>query len=77
VFVDGYSDPALRELLSTRFQEPYLQAIKTELGLPEQTVLLLIDVLVGTMLHRMGITGAPMATDDVTALIELVVRQLG
>jgi AcrR family transcriptional regulator len=75
VFVDAYSDPSLRELLSTRFQAPYLEALKAALDRPEPTLLLLIDVLTGTMLHRMGISGAPMADADVEALTEMVLSQ--
>jgi AcrR family transcriptional regulator len=72
VFVDAYSDPTLRALLATRFQEPYLLALKEKLAQPESTILLLIDVITGTMLHRMGIAGAPMVDADVTALTEMV-----
>ncbi|RKT52418.1 TetR/AcrR family transcriptional regulator [Saccharothrix australiensis] len=75
VFVDAVSDPALREVLSTRFQAPYLRALQDVLGEPEHRVLLFIDVVVGTLLHRMGITGAPMVDADVTALTEMIVRQ--
>ncbi|TDP94913.1 TetR/AcrR family transcriptional regulator [Labedaea rhizosphaerae] len=72
VFVDAYSDPTLRELLSTRFQAPYLEALQAKLDQPEAEILLLIDVVAGTMLHRMGITGSPMAKTDVTALTDMV-----
>ena len=74
VFVDAYSDPTLRELLSTRFQAPYLEALQAKLGQPEAKILLFIDVVAGTMLHRMGIAGAPMTASDVTALTEMVLR---
>ncbi len=75
VFVDAVSDPRLREVLTTRFQAPYLRALRDELGEPENRVLLLIDVVVGTLLHRMGISGAPMVDADVTALTEMVLHQ--
>ncbi|TDD38742.1 TetR/AcrR family transcriptional regulator [Saccharopolyspora elongata] len=74
VFVDAVSDPALREVLSTRLQDPYRIALQEALGEPENRVLLLIDVVVGTLLHRMGMTGAPMVDEDVTALAEMVLR---
>jgi AcrR family transcriptional regulator len=74
VFVDAVSDPALREVLSTRFQDPYRLALQDALGEPENRVLLLIDIIVGTLLHRMGMTGAPMVDADVTALTEMVLR---
>ncbi|WP_460443801.1 TetR/AcrR family transcriptional regulator [Amycolatopsis cihanbeyliensis] len=74
VFVDAVNDPGLREVLSTRFQAPYLRALQDALGEPENRVLLLIDVVVGTLLHRMGMTGEPMADADVTALAEMVLR---
>ncbi|MEU7526124.1 TetR/AcrR family transcriptional regulator [Saccharothrix sp. NPDC042600] len=74
VFVDAVSDPALREVLATRLQDPYRRALEEALGEPEHRVLFLIDVVVGTLLHRMGMTGAPMVDADVTALIEMVGR---
>ncbi|GAB2671744.1 TetR/AcrR family transcriptional regulator [Saccharopolyspora gloriosae] len=72
VFTDGVSDPALREVLATRLQDPYRLALQDALGEPEHRVLFLIDVVVGTLLHRMGMTGAPMVDADVTALVEMV-----
>ncbi|WP_433260753.1 TetR/AcrR family transcriptional regulator [Actinosynnema sp. CS-041913] len=72
VFVDAVSDPALREVLSTRLQDPYRLALQDVLDEPEHRVLLLIDTVVGTLLHRMGMTGAPMVDADVSALIEMV-----
>jgi AcrR family transcriptional regulator len=74
VFVDAISDPDLREILSTRLQDPYRLALQNALGEPENRVLLLIDVVVGTLLHRMGMTGGPMVDADVTALIEMVLH---
>jgi AcrR family transcriptional regulator len=74
VFVDAVSDPALREVLATRFQAPYLRALQDALGEPENRVLLLIDIIVGTLLHRMGMTGAPMVEADVNALAEMVLH---
>ncbi|MEV0704904.1 TetR/AcrR family transcriptional regulator [Saccharopolyspora sp. NPDC050389] len=74
VFVDAVSDPALREILSTRLQDPYRIALQDALGEPENRVLLFIDVVVGTLLHRMGMTGEPMVDADVTALVEMVLR---
>ncbi|MEV4095719.1 TetR/AcrR family transcriptional regulator [Streptosporangium saharense] len=72
VFSDAVSDPALREILATRLQDPYRIALQDALGEPETRVLFLIDVIVGTLLHRMGMTGEPMAAADVTALTEMV-----
>ncbi|GAA4411953.1 TetR/AcrR family transcriptional regulator [Actinokineospora soli] len=74
VFVDAVSDPALREILSTRLQDPYRIALQEALGEPENRVLLFIDTVVGALLHRMGMTGAPMVDADVAALTEMVVR---
>ncbi|GAB2975821.1 TetR/AcrR family transcriptional regulator [Saccharothrix stipae] len=74
VFVDAMSDPALREILSKRLQDPYLRALRDALGEPEDRVLLIIDITVGTLLHRMGMTGAPMVDADVTALIGMLLR---
>lgn len=72
VFSDGVSDPAVRELLATRLQEPYRVALQRALGEPEQRVLFLIDVVVGALLHRMGMTGEPMVDAEVDALVEMV-----
>ncbi|WP_028924002.1 TetR/AcrR family transcriptional regulator [Pseudonocardia acaciae] len=73
VFSDAVSDPALREVLSSRLQEPYRRALGDALGEPDARVLLLIDVVVGTLLHRMGMTGRPMVDSDVGELVEMVV----
>jgi AcrR family transcriptional regulator len=74
VFSDAVSDPALREVLSARLQDPYRLALQDALGEPENRVLFFIDVVVGTLLHRMGMTGEPMVDADVTALVEMVLR---
>ncbi|NUP77554.1 MAG: TetR/AcrR family transcriptional regulator [Nonomuraea sp.] len=74
VFSDAVSDPALREVLSTRLQDPYRLALQDALGEPEHRVLFFIDVTVGTLLHRMGMTGAPMTDGDVEALVEMLLR---
>jgi AcrR family transcriptional regulator len=77
VFSDAVSDAALRELLATRFQEPYRILLQEALGASEQQVLFLVDVVAGTLLHRMGITGEPMVDEDVDALVDLVTRTRG
>jgi len=76
VFTDAVGDPALREVLSTQLQDPYRIAFQEALGEPENRVLFVIDVVVGTLLHRMGMTGEPMVEADVDALVEMVVREL-
>jgi AcrR family transcriptional regulator len=77
VFSDAVSDPALREILSTRLQDPYRIALQEALGEPENRILFFIDVVVGTLLHRMGMTGEPMVEEDVDALIRMILRELG
>ncbi|WJV50810.1 TetR/AcrR family transcriptional regulator [Streptomyces flavofungini] len=72
VFSDAVSDPALREILSTRLQEPYRRTLEEALGEPEHRVLFFIDVVVGVLLHRMGMTGEPMVDRDVDALVDMV-----
>ncbi|MCX4745327.1 TetR/AcrR family transcriptional regulator [Kitasatospora sp. NBC_01287] len=72
VFSDAVSDPALREILSAQLQEPYRLALQKALDEPADRVLFFIDVVVGTLLHRMGMTGEPMAEADVDALVEMV-----
>jgi hypothetical protein len=74
VFSDAVNDPALREILSTRLQEPYRLALQDELGEPPHRIRLLMDVVTGTLIHRMGMTGEPMADTDVAALTEMVLR---
>lgn len=77
VFSDAIRDAALREMLAARFQEPYKLALEEALGEPEHRVLFLIDVVTGTLLHRMGMTGEPMSSRDVTALVAMAQGQLG
>ncbi|MFC6883816.1 MULTISPECIES: TetR-like C-terminal domain-containing protein [Actinomadura] len=72
VFSDAVSDPALREILASRLQEPYRLALQEAWDEPEHRILLFIDVIIGTLLHRMGMTGEPMVDSDVTVLTEMV-----
>jgi AcrR family transcriptional regulator len=72
VFSDAVSDADLREVLSSRLQDPYRRALQDALGEPEHRVLFLIDAVVGILLHRMGMTGEPMVDADVDALVEMV-----
>jgi AcrR family transcriptional regulator len=74
VFSDAVSDPALREILATRLQDPYRLALGEALGDPDDRVLFFIDVVVGTLLHRMGMTGEPMVDGDLAALAEMASR---
>jgi AcrR family transcriptional regulator len=74
VFTDAIGDPALRHILSTQLQDPYRIALQEALGEPEQRVLFFIDVVIGTLLHRMGMTGEPMVKADVDALVEMIQR---
>lgn len=76
VFSDAVSDPDLRQILSTRFQEPYKIALQEALGEPEHQVLFFIDVVSGSLLHRLGMTGEPMVEADVTALARILLREL-
>jgi AcrR family transcriptional regulator len=76
VFTDAVNDPALRAILSGQLQEPYLIALREALHEPDERVLFFIDVMVGTLLHRMGMTGEPMADTDVDALIDMVLHAL-
>ena len=71
---DAIGDPAVRQLLSTQLQDSYRIALQEALGEPEHRVLFVIDVVIGTLLHRMGRTGEPMV--DADALAEMVVREL-
>ncbi|MGH3376203.1 MAG: TetR/AcrR family transcriptional regulator [Actinoallomurus sp.] len=76
VFTDAVTDPDLRQILSTQLQAPYLHVLHDVLGEPENRALLIIDVIVGTLLHRMGMTGEPMVDADVDALVEMILRSL-
>ena len=71
VFTDAVNDPGLRQTLSERLQDPYRRALEGALGIPTARVLLLVDVVVGTLLHRIGISGEPMVADDLEVLIEM------
>ncbi|MFD0413498.1 TetR/AcrR family transcriptional regulator [Streptomyces sp. NPDC127108] len=72
VFSDAVSDPDLREILSARLQDPYRLALQEALDEPEHRVLFFIDVVVGVLLHRMGMTGEPMVDRDVDALVDMI-----
>jgi AcrR family transcriptional regulator len=72
VFTDAVNDPALRQILSSELQDPYRLSLQDALGEPENRVLFLIDVVVGTLLHRMGMTGAPMVDADIDALVDMI-----
>lgn len=76
VFTDAIGDPGLREILSTQLQDPYREVLTATLGLSEQRVLFFIDIVIGTLLHRMGMTGEPMVESDVDALIQMLQREL-
>ncbi|MEV6600466.1 TetR/AcrR family transcriptional regulator [Actinoplanes sp. NPDC051346] len=77
VFSDAINDPALRTILSERLQEPYRLTLQEALGEPDDRILLLIDIVTGTLLHRMGMTGEPMVDADVAVLVEMVLRTFG
>ncbi|WP_427889614.1 TetR/AcrR family transcriptional regulator [Kribbella sp. GL6] len=76
VFTDAIGDPALREILAVQLQDPYRKVLMETLGLSEQRVLFVIDVVIGTLLHRMGMTGEPMVEADVEDLIRMLQREL-
>jgi AcrR family transcriptional regulator len=76
VFTDAIGDPALREILSTQLQDPYRLMLQEALGEPESRVLFFIDVVIGTLLHRMGMTGEPMVAADVDNLVAMILREL-
>ena len=66
MFTDAIGDPVLREILSTQLQDPYRLALQEALGESEQRVLFFIDVVIGTLLHRMGMTGSRWSTPTST-----------
>ncbi|WP_238011831.1 TetR/AcrR family transcriptional regulator [Dactylosporangium sp. AC04546] len=72
VFTDAVNDPELRQILSKQLQDPYRIALQEVLGESEQRVLFFVDVVVGTLLHRLGMTGEPMV--DVDDLVEMILR---
>ena len=77
VFAEAIVDPAARALLAENFQEPYVGPLSEAVGLPEARLLLLIDVVAGSLLHRMGITGRPMSDDDIEVFVEMLTRTFG
>ena len=76
VFTDAITDPDLRRILSTQLQAPYLHVLQDLLDERDDQARLIIDVLVGTLLHRMGMTGEAMVDSDVDALVEMILRAL-
>jgi len=77
VFTDAMSDPELRHVLSTQLQDPYRIVLEEALGESTQRILFFIDVTIGALLHRMGMTGEPMVEEDVDALMRMILRELG
>lgn len=51
---------------------PRRLGLQDALDEPEHRVLFFIDVVVGTLLHRMGMTGEPMVDADVDALVAMM-----
>lgn len=76
VFTDAVNDPELRQILSAQLQDPYRVALEKALNEPSHRVLFFIDVVVGTLLHRLGMTGSPMVEADVDALVTMVLAAL-
>ena len=76
VFAEAVSDPDLRALLRAHLQEPYRVGLEQVLGVPSERVLLIVDVVVGTLLHRTGITGEPIADADLQRLTAMVQQLL-
>ena len=72
LFTDAVNDAELREILATRLQAPYLETLTARLGRPERKVRLMMDMSVGTLLQRMGISGEPMDDEDVEELVGTV-----
>jgi AcrR family transcriptional regulator len=76
VYSDAVHDAALRDVLLRRLQDPYRAVLEEALGLPPERILLYVDLVVGTLLHRLGMTGAPMVDSDVDELIAVVLASL-
>jgi hypothetical protein len=67
--------PLRRTVLTGRPDDRTVESsLRNVLDAPDDRILLYIDVIVGTLLHRMGMTGRPMDAADVAALTEMVVR---
>ena len=77
VFADAVSDPDLRRLLRAQLQEPYRSGLEQALAVPTARALLIVDLVVGTLLHRRGITGETMTEADVQQLIAAAESLLG
>ena len=77
VFAEAVSDPDLRQLLRTQLQEPYRRGLEQALAVPTARALLIVDLVVGTLLHRRGITGEPMTETDLQQLTTAARALLG
>src|SRR5699024_12469121 len=64
VFAEAVSDPDLRRLMRTQLQEPYRRGLEQALAGPTARALLIVDLLVGTLLHRRGRTGEALTETD-------------
>lgn len=76
MFTDAVNDPELRHILTTQLQAPYQHVLQDLLAEPANRTLFIVDVVVGTLLHRMGISGEPTVDADVDALVEMVTNVL-
>ena len=76
VYSDAITDPSLRVHLVERLQEPYRVVLQDAFEASPRHVLLLVDLVVGTLLHRLGLSGEPMAEDDLDDLIAMVAAVL-
>lgn len=56
-------DAAVREGLRSRIREPFIRRLADQWGLPRPRVDLAFDVVVGTLLHRVAMTGRVAAAD--------------
>lgn len=73
---NSISDPTLRAYLLHRLQDPYQEALQEALGESTERFLLHVDIITGTLLHRLGIRGAPMAGPEVEALVRVILQDL-
>ncbi len=68
-------DPALRERLRGRVREPFTRRLADQWGLPGDRVDLAFDMVVGTLLHRVAVSGSVDA-DDVAVVTRLATSLL-
>lgn len=73
VFAEAIVDADTRALLEQSFQRPYVTPLSAAMNMSGPKFLLLADIVAGTLLHRMGVSGRSMTDADIRVLVSMLV----